>query len=69
MHAGTRVMAGVKILRDMVREEEEEVEGVLVERGEGGVGGEEKKERIDCWVECGECGAKTEGRWMSEAAG
>lgn len=68
MHAGTRVMAGVKVLRDKEREEEEEVEGVLVERGEGSVGGDEK-ERIDCWVECAECGAKTEGKWMSEGAG
>ena len=67
MHAGTRVMAGVKILRDKEREEEEEVEGVLVKRAGGA--GEDEKERIDCWVECGECGAKTEGRWMSEGAG
>lgn len=61
-------MAGAKVLekeRDLEKEELEEVEGVLVEaHGEG-----DAKERIDCWVECVECGAKTEGKWMSEAAG
>ena len=67
MHAGARVLAGVKVLeveRDLEKEALEEAEGVLVDCGRT-----EMPERIDCWVECVECGAKSDGRWMSEAAG
>lgn len=68
LHDGVRVQVIVRRVRDEAREAEEEGDGVMVEREE-----EEGKEvakdvRIDSWVECTECQAKTEGVWMSRAA-
>jgi hypothetical protein len=69
LHDGVRVQLIARKVRDEEKEAEEDGDGVLVEKeGEDKKKGEADDVRIDSWVECTECQAKTEGVWMSRAA-